>query len=195
MTLPDYIITTIDAKERPSVLTTPAEALKFPLTQEDMEHIATLEAKFDSEGPHMVGLAAPQIGIGKQIVIIKTPDGPEFKKWRPDLTQTIKKTILINPEYERVGEEKEEGWEACYSVAEYVGKVSRYHKVSYRAFDQQGNKIEGTAEGYLARMIQHETDHIRGKLFIDYIVPGTLMTLEKYKEMRAAALAGKQDRV
>ncbi len=190
MQLPDYIATTIDAKDKPEILTTPATMLHFPLSPEDLEHVRILEAKFDFEDKNASGIAAPQIGIHKQIIIFGTPDVPNFKKWRPELTQTMPKTIWINPDYQGIEEEgKYVGWEACFSVVDSVGQVSRYNKIHYTAFDIEGNKLSDTAEGYLARVIQHEIDHIKGKLFIDCAIPGSIITMDEYKAIRAAAMA------
>ncbi|MBQ2041455.1 MAG: peptide deformylase, partial [Lachnospiraceae bacterium] len=104
-----------------------------------------------------VGLAAPQVGILKQIVVIDT--GLE----EPD------PLVLINPEIvETEGEDI--GYEGCLSVPGYQGKVSRAAKVRVHAFDADMQEFELEAEDLLARCIQHETDHLHGILYIDKVI-------------------------
>ena len=76
------------------------------------------------------------------------------------------KTLWINPSYEPLGEEMHEDYEACFSVKDIAGLVRRYKQVHYRAYDKDGKLIEGKAEGFLARIIQHEIDHLNGILFL-----------------------------
>lgn len=175
-------------KDAPSVLRTKSALLTFPLSVQDMEDVKALEQQFDYEG-NCAGLAAPQIGIAKQIIIFAAPDTEELKKWRPDLTQTMPKTIWINAEFEGIASEgMSEDYEGCFSVKDMAASVSRYRKIKYTAYDVKGNKIEGTAEGYLARVIQHEIDHANGVLFVDKAVPGSVMTIEEYRAKRKAAM-------
>lgn len=185
--LPNYVAVNLKTKEEPVVLRTPAKELSFPLTPEDVEDIAILEAKYDGEG-NCSGLAAPQIGISKRIIIFAAPENPDLKKWRPDFTQAMDKTIWINPSYEGIGTDKHEDYEACFSVLEVGGTVSRYKKIHYQAHTVTGESVEGTAEGFLARIIQHEIDHINGKLFIDYVSEGELIEIEAYRKKRDEAI-------
>jgi peptide deformylase len=99
------------------------------------------------------------------------------------------KTIWINPSYESVGEDKQEDYEACFSVLEVAGPVKRYKKIRYKAFTMDGEPVEGLAEGYLARLIQHETDHINGTLYIDYVPREKLLKVEEYRQKRRDAMA------
>ena len=123
-TLPAYVVLNSSKEEDAAVLRNSAEALTFPLSSEDREIIRILETKFDQE-KGCAGLAAPQIGFGKQIIVFAVPDNPKFKKWRPDLLQTMGKTLWINPSYEPVGTEKHTDYEACFSVADVAGPVPR----------------------------------------------------------------------
>lgn len=189
--LPDYILINVQTHEAPPVLRTSAKEVSFPLTPEDTDHIRTLEAKYDQE-KNCAGLAAPQIGIAKQIIVFAAPDNPELRKWRPDFTQTMEKTIWINPSYEGIGTEKNEDYEACFSVPDIAGPVKRYKKIRYQAYTVTGDLVEGVAEGFLARLIQHETDHINGKLFIDYVPEGQLLTIEEYRKKRAEAMEARK---
>lgn len=190
--LPDYCVVDLTASQKPVVLTTPAQKLSFPLTPEDINDIRILEAKFDEE-KNCAGLAAPQIGIAKQIIVFAAPENQDLKKWRTDFTQYMDKTIWINPSYEAVGDGKREDYEACFSVLEMAGPVQRYNKVRYTAYTISGDLVEGTAEGFLARIIQHEADHVNGKLFIDYISEDQLMKIDDYRKKKAEALKAEQE--
>lgn len=171
--LPEYSVSEINGFT-PSVLTTEANNLGFPLSEEDVHDIVLLKMKFESES-NIAGLAAPQIGIAKKIIIFEAIATEKLKKWRPDFTQSMNKTIWINPLYTGIEEFGfHEDIEGCFSVKNFRGNVVRYNKINYRAYDFDGNLIEGTAEGFLARIIQHEIDHVYGKLFISYIAPEKL---------------------
>ncbi len=183
---PSYVV--INNEDQPEshrqVLRVPAQEVQFPLSKEDQEIVDTLEAKYDNE-ENCAGLAAPQIGYGKQIIIFEAPDDPQLRKWRADLHQFIPKTIWINPSYEGIGEDKTEDYEGCFSVHDLAGSVQRFKKIKYQAYLPDGTKVEGEAEGFLARMIQHEVDHINGRLFIDLVPDDKLFSIEKYRKQRA----------
>lgn len=107
-----------------------------------------------------VGLAAPQIGVDLQLVIFgfgrseRYPDAPP-----------VPETILLNPVITPLSEDTEEGWEGCLSVPGLRGMVSRYTKIRYQGVDQYGAPIDRVAEGFHARVVQHECDHLIGKLY------------------------------
>ena len=134
------------------------------------------------------GLAAPQIGISKRALIFAVEDNPIIKKWRPDLTQTLPKTIWINPSWTPVGDNMHEDFEACFSVGGVAAPVMRYTNIIYEAYDLDGNLITGTATGFLARVIQHETDHLNGKLYTMYVSPEQIMNIEDYRRQRREAM-------
>ncbi|XVN40956.1 MAG: peptide deformylase [Rickettsia endosymbiont of Argas persicus] len=186
--LPEYVtlnLETLNSSENKTIRIK-AKELNFPLSIEDKESVRILEQKYDQE-ENCAGLTAPQIGISKQIIVFAVPENEELKKWRPDLTDTMSKTIWINPSYKPMGVEKHEDYEGCFSVENATGPVARFKKIYYQAYDIDGNKIEGNAEGFLARVIQHEIDHLNGKVFLDYVSPEKRMTKEKYLEMRKKA--------
>ena len=185
--LPDYSVVNLATNQKPAVLVTPAQRLSFPLTPEDINDVRILEAKFDKE-ENCAGLAAPQIGISKQIIVFAAPENQDLKKWRSDFTQYMGKTIWINPSYKGIGEGKREDYEACFSVLDAAGPVKRYNKIQYTAYTIYGELVESTAEGFLARIIQHETDHVNGKLFIDYVPKDQLMKMDDYRKKRVEAL-------
>lgn len=164
-----------------AILHAPAKQLTFPLTAEDLRDIKTLEDKYHSE-KICAGLAAPQIGIEKAIIIFAVPNNPGMKRFRKDLVQTMPKTIWINPSYEAVGEKKRSDWEGCLSVPTEAGFIKRPVKIRYTAFDVKGKKVTGVAKGYLARLIQHEIDHIKGHICMEKAIKK--MPLDAYKAMR-----------
>ena len=109
------------------------------------------------------GLAAPQIGVPLRLVIFGSADArpnPRYPNEPP-----VPQTILVNPVLEPLGEEIEEGWEGCLSVPGLRGVVPRHRRLCYRGFDPDGNAIERTAEGFHARVVQHECDHLDGVLY------------------------------
>ena len=188
--LPAYVVINNDdqSTELRSVLRTPSQKISFPLSPADQESLKILEAKYDAE-ENCAGLAAPQIGIPKQMIIFAALCSPELKKWRPDFTQEMPKTIWVNPSYNGIGDELYEDYEGCFSVANLAGPVKRFTKITYQAILPDGTPVTGEAEGFLARVIQHEVDHIRGTLCIDKVPDGKLMSISAYREMRAAAMA------
>ena len=106
------------------------------------------------------GLAAPQIGVDLQLVIFgfgrndRYPDAPP-----------VPETVLLNPVIEPIGDEVEEGWEGCLSVPGLRGVVPRFARIRYRGVDLEGRPLEREAEGFHARVVQHECDHLVGTLY------------------------------
>ena len=107
------------------------------------------------------GLAAPQIGVDRQLVIFGT-DSPNPRY--PD-APPVPRTVLLNPVITPIGEEEVEDWEGCLSVPGLRGVVPRWAKIHYRGFDPYGDPIERTVEGFHARVVQHECDHLIGTLY------------------------------
>ncbi|NIF16013.1 peptide deformylase [Pantoea sp. Cy-639] len=107
-----------------------------------------------------VGLAAPQIGIDLQLVIF----GFERSERYPD-AEAVPRTILLNPVITPLASEIEEGWEGCLSVPGLRGVVPRFKHIRYSGIDPQGNPIERFADGFHARVVQHECDHLIGRLY------------------------------
>jgi peptide deformylase len=106
------------------------------------------------------GLAAPQIGVGLQVVIFGVEQNPRY----PD-AEEVPQTVLINPRLTRVDDEMEDGWEGCLSVPGMRGLVPRYLRLQYSGHDQYGKPIERTVDGFHARVVQHECDHLFGVLY------------------------------
>ena len=116
------------------------------------------ETMLDANG---VGLAAPQVHVSKQIIIFRVPkDESKISE------ESIEITALINPKLSNISDETEDDWEGCLSIPGMSGLVKRFSKVRYEGFDMTGNVIKKTAEGFHARVIQHEFDHLMGILYI-----------------------------
>ena len=106
------------------------------------------------------GLAAPQIGVGLRVVIFGVKANPRYRG-----VEEVPDTVLINPEIERLSDEEEEGWEGCLSVPGMRGWVPRWRKLRYTGYDEKGNRFEREVEGFHARVVQHERDHLDGILY------------------------------
>jgi peptide deformylase len=106
------------------------------------------------------GLAAPQIGVSQRVVIFGVKANPRYPQ-----AEEVPYTVLVNPILEALEAEMEEGWEGCLSVPGMRGLVPRYRRIRYRGRDQYGALIEREAEGFHARVVQHECDHLDGVLY------------------------------
>jgi peptide deformylase len=106
------------------------------------------------------GLAANQIGELKRVVVFGFNQNPRYPNRDP-----LPMMILVNPEILPVGDQMEEDWEGCLSVPGMRGWVPRYQRIQYRAFDPEGHLIEREVEGFHARVVQHECDHLDGVLY------------------------------
>lgn len=110
------------------------------------------------------GLAAPQIGVLQRVVIFGYAD-PAMRNPRYPDADPVPQTILLNPVLEPSSDATEEGWEGCLSVPGLRGVVDRYVRLRYRGFDLEGRPIERVADGFHARVVQHECDHLDGILY------------------------------
>jgi len=106
------------------------------------------------------GLAEPQIGIMQRVVIFEVAHNPRYVGVDP-----VPRTILINPEIEPLTEETEAGWEGCLSVPGMRGLVDRYTAIRYRGYNERGERIDREVNGFHARVVQHEVDHLDGILY------------------------------
>jgi peptide deformylase len=107
------------------------------------------------------GLAAPQIGEDLQVVIFGTDaPNPRYPEAPP-----VPRTVLVNPVITPLGDEEEEDWEGCLSVPGLRAVVPRWRRIRYSGFDPQGRLLEREVEGFHARVVQHECDHLVGKLY------------------------------
>ena len=106
------------------------------------------------------GLAAPQIGVPLRVVIFGVKSNPRY----PGIEE-VPDTVLINPVLTPISDELEEGWEGCLSVPGMRGVVPRFRKLHYRGFDSEGKAFERSVDGFHARVVQHEVDHLDGVLY------------------------------
>lgn len=107
-----------------------------------------------------VGLAAPQIGVGRQLVVFGFAASARY----PD-AEAVPQTILINPVITSLGDEEASDWEGCLSVPGLRGAVPRWARIRYQGFDPEGKPIDRQVEGFHARVVQHECDHLIGRLY------------------------------
>ena len=161
----------------------PAPADNYPMTIREilkmgdprLLRIAQPVTEFDTDALHLLisdmfytmqsvdgaGLAAPQIGVDVQLVIFGTDQvNPRY----PD-APLVPRTVLINPVITPLSADEETDWEGCLSVPGLRGKVPRFTHIRYSGFDQYGDPIERTVDGFHARVVQHECDHLIGKLY------------------------------
>ncbi|MGR8979122.1 MAG: peptide deformylase [Gammaproteobacteria bacterium] len=111
-----------------------------------------------------VGLAAPQISISKRIVIIASRPTPRYPS-----APLMKPTVMINPAFQPLSEIKEKDWEGCLSIPGIRALVPRYQEISVSYTDEQGQPIETMLTGFVARIFQHEADHLDGLVFLDRV--------------------------
>jgi peptide deformylase len=106
------------------------------------------------------GLAAPQIGESVRVVIFGFDHNPRYPH-----VPAVPKTVLINPVLTLLDDVQEEGWEGCLSVPGLRGMVPRYQRLRYQGFDEKGARIDREVDGFHARVVQHEVDHLDGILY------------------------------
>jgi peptide deformylase len=109
-----------------------------------------------------VGLAAPQVNRSVQIVVLEYENNERY----PD-ESSIPMTVLVNPVLSDYGEERALGWESCLSLVDFKGLVPRSTSVTLKAYDRDGYRIEKRVTGFEAVILQHEIDHLNGKVFLD----------------------------
>ena len=137
--------------------------------------VAQKVEQFDSDALHLLvtdlldtmraangaGLAAPQIGVDLQVVIF----GSEERNPRYPDRPLVPRTVLVNPTITPLGEDQESDWEGCLSVPGLRGVVPRWARIRYTGWDAFGDPIDRTVDGFHARVVQHECDHLWGKLY------------------------------
>ena len=143
------------------------EALASPSTQKLIDDM--METMVEYYG---VGLAAPQIHESLSLAVIESR-GPRGE---------IPMTVLVNPDITVLDEQMIEDWEGCLSIPDFRGRVPRWRKLRVDALDRHGKKIQFIAEGFFARVVQHEFDHLMGKVYVDRM--GDLKTLSHFAEFQ-----------
>jgi peptide deformylase len=154
------------------VLARAAQTVADPTAPEIRRLVADMvETMEDASG---TGLAAPQVHVPLRVVVFfvdgarsRREDGEEGEDGQD---RVVPLTAMVNPAIEPIGPEKEVGWEACLSVPELMGQVPRWKRIRYRFQDLDGRMHERTAEGFHARVVQHECDHLDGVLYPQRLV-------------------------
>jgi peptide deformylase len=133
------------------------EAIGAPEIQRLVDDM--LETMEDHDG---AGLAAPQVHVSRRVVIYGVEANPRY----PEAPE-IPLTVLINPKLTPLGSEQEEDWEGCLSVPDLRGQVPRFTRIRVEALGRDGRPLRFTAEDFHARVVQHECDHLDGKVYLD----------------------------
>jgi peptide deformylase len=133
-----------------------------PVEEFGAPELASLLVDMRDTMAHMngAGLAAPQIGVPLRVVIFGVTANPRY----PDI-EPVPDTVLINPALTPLSSEEEEGWEGCLSVPGMRGWVPRFRKLRYSGYDERGRRFQREVEGFHARVVQHEVDHLDGVLY------------------------------
>jgi len=140
-----------------------------PVTKFDKDLQALIDDMFETmrEAPG-VGLAAPQINLPMQLAVIEYAEGEDDEDRPEDAPPPEKKQyVIINPEITKVSDEKVLGIEGCLSIPGLVGEVERHQAIEVKALNRHGDPVKIKAEGWLARIFQHEIDHLNGVLYTD----------------------------
>jgi len=135
----------------------PPEGIGAPEIQRLIDDM--LETMDDHDG---AGLAAPQVHVSRRVVVYGVRANPRY----PD-AEDVPLTVLINPRITPLTEDQEEDWEGCLSVPDLRGKVPRWTRVQVEAYGRNGRPLRFVAGGFHARVVQHECDHLDGKVFLD----------------------------
>jgi peptide deformylase len=148
---------------------------KFQKLIDDM-----IETMLDAPG---VGLAAPQVAVSQRVIVVRLPDDEDAKKEYGDDAGIL--YVVVNPKIIKHSRGMVEGVEACLSIPNYFGDVDRYESIVITGQDRHGDDIRIKAKGWLARVFQHEIDHLDGQLYID--IANRVWHASEDKDLQAAA--------
>jgi peptide deformylase len=150
-----------------------------PVASRDIDHPETqrlIDDMIETMQEYVgVGLAAPQVHVSLQIAVLECETHPRH----PDMA-AIPLMVIINPVLTPVGEATTPEWEGCLSIPEFRGVTPRHQVVRLEAYDRRGERVELMAQDFFARVLQHETDHLNGKVYVDRM--GDLTTLSHLQE-------------
>jgi peptide deformylase len=139
------------------VLRVPAHPVEDPTAPEIAQLVEDMKDTMEAAGG--IGIAAPQVRVPLRVAIFGVPGE------RTEDGHGMPLTVLVNPDWHPLTDEKNEGYEGCLSVPGMTGLVPRYTHIAYRGYGLDGQLIEREAEGYHARVVQHELDHLAGILY------------------------------
>ena len=131
--------------------------LQSPSMQKFIDDMIETMKEYDG-----VGLAADQVHESKQIAVLEVAENPRYPN-KPE----VPLTVLVNPKITPLSDAMEEDWEGCLSIPDLRGKVPRYMGIRVRAWDRHGQELDYIANGFHARVIQHEFDHLNGQVYLD----------------------------
>jgi len=134
----------------------PADKIGSPEFQRLLDDMAETMHEYDG-----VGLAGPQVHVGLRVAVLEVPASDDRSR------EAVPLMAIVNPRLTPVGEEKLPGWEGCLSVPDLRGIVPRHARVRLQAFDREGRTIDLEAQGFFARVLQHECDHLDGRVYLD----------------------------
>lgn len=135
----------------------PADTIPTPAFQQLIDDMIETMHEYDG-----VGLAAPQVHVAKQVAVLEVDKHPRYPEAPP-----IPLTVLINPRVTVLSQDLVDGWEGCLSIPDLRGVVPRYRELRVEALDRHGNPLTLVARDFHARVIQHEYDHLQGKVYLD----------------------------
>ncbi len=136
-------------------------AQEVPQFDTDALHLLVTDLLDTMRAANGAGLAAPQIGVDLQVVLFGSDERNPRYPDRP----LVPRTVLVNPTITPIGDEQESDWEGCLSVPGLRGVVPRWGRIRYTGWDAFGDPIDRTVDGFHARVVQHECDHLWGKLY------------------------------
>jgi len=143
-----------------------------------------IETMRDAPG---VGLAAPQVGVSERVIVVEYAE--EADDDADDQPARKKLYVLVNPEIVWSSDEMVDGTEGCLSIPGWMGDVTRHEAIAVKGLNRSGQRVKINARGWLARIFQHEIDHLDGVLYIDRLIPDTLRRVEAGSEEAEEAKA------
>jgi peptide deformylase len=138
-----------------------------------------IETMRDAPG---VGLAAPQIGLSERLIVVEYYENEEAEEAEDEAKKKV--WVMLNPEIVKASEEKVTGVEGCLSIPNLVGEVERHETIQVKGLNRRGQPMKVKATGWLARIFQHEIDHVNGVVFTDRSTRVWIPETEEEKEDR-----------
>ncbi|HLN84827.1 MAG TPA: peptide deformylase [Candidatus Limnocylindrales bacterium] len=140
--------------------------LKTPAMQKFIDDMIETMKEYDG-----VGLAADQVFTSRQVAVLEVADNPRYPN-----KGKVPLTVLVNAKITPLSDKMEDDWEGCLSIPDLRGRVPRYQSIRVQALDRHGKKLDFVAENFHARVIQHEYDHLNGKVYLDRMRDFTTLT-------------------